>query len=139
MLAIFAISKEYLVLTEELILIFNFFLLLTFFYQFVAEILYGFLSDRQGLIKHECKRVMSMHRHNSKRLREAYHSKRSLLDSVTTMSMVNYNRYKQYKVSVYPNLFKSYLTSLTKDYLNAVYLEEVNLLRALYLKKVCFN
>lgn len=135
-LFLLALAKGQLLLNEEFLLILNFFLLLGFFYQYVAEVLKGFLSSRQELIRHEAHRVLSMHRHNANRLKESYHSKRFTAQIGLSGSARLQQFYQIYHSQIEPRLLPSYLNGAFILALETIYNEELQLLRSLYLTKV---
>lgn len=122
-------------ISEETILIFNFFLLMAFFYIALRDLLNDFLNDRRLKIKHEANRVIKLHRHNSIRLRETYQERRTIANSVQTSVVHFYKAYNDYRVNAYPFLFEHYLSVVTANYLQLLYTEELNVLRNIYLQK----
>jgi len=129
------LAKGQLVLNEEFLLIVNFFLLLGFFYQYVAEILKGFLNSKQELIRNEAHRVLSMHRHNANRLKETYRSKRFMAQIVLSSSIRLHQLYASYQSRVLPRFLPSYINGSFILALETVYNEELQLLRSIYVVK----
>lgn len=134
-LAIFYVLFHLPSISEETILIFNFFLLMIFFYIALRDLVNDFLNDRRLKIKHEANRVIKLHRHNSIRLKETYQERRSIANSVQTSVVHFYKAYNDYRVNAYPFLFEHYLSSVTASYLHLLYTEELNVLRNIYLQK----
>lgn len=134
-LAIFYVLFHLPSISEETILIFNFFLLMAFFYIALRDLLNDFLNDRRLKIKHEANRVIKLHRHNSIRLRETYQERRSIANSVRVSVAHFYKAYNDYRVNAYPFLFEHYLSVVTTNYLQLLYTEELNVLRNIYLQK----
>jgi len=134
-LALFYVLFHLPSISEETILIFNFFLLMAFFYIALRDLLNDFLNDRRLKIKHEANRVIKLHRHNSIRLRETYQERRSISNSVHVSVTHFYKAYNDYRVNAFPFLFEHYLSLVTTNYLQMLYTEELNVLRNLYLQK----
>jgi hypothetical protein len=122
-------------LNEETFLIFNFLLLLTFFIYGVQESVEGFLETRRWVVLRECKKVISMYRHNSKRLKETYLQKRPMMQSFTFSIAKVKQVYSNYTLNVEPYLWASYTSRVIAHGLEMIYAEEVQLLRNLYFQK----
>jgi hypothetical protein len=120
---------------EEFLLIINFFLLIFFLTNAAGDVIGNFLHARHLLVKDEAYKLLNLYKDSAKKLRVSYTSRTDLEDLIYVSFVSVYKPYVVLRKNVEPFLLEAVLNRWTLLQLSLIYREEVNAVRANYLRK----